>query len=78
MTVISQLLSVPPYVCASITTIIVAIVSDRKRIRGPFVIGCSFIAIIGYILLAVPSVGTAGKQFYLFIFFSIKSDRFIC
>ncbi|GES78704.1 MFS general substrate transporter [Rhizophagus clarus] len=51
----SQLLSVPPFFCAGISTLIVAILSDRKRIRSPFIISCSFVAIIGYILLAVPS-----------------------
>ncbi|GES78705.1 MFS general substrate transporter [Rhizophagus clarus] len=57
----SQLLSVPPFFCAGISTLIVAILSDRQRIRSPFIIFCSFISIIGYILLAIPSVGTAGK-----------------
>ncbi|GES78706.1 MFS general substrate transporter [Rhizophagus clarus] len=57
----SQLLSVPPYFCSGMATLTVAILSDRQRIRSPFIIGCSFIAIIGYILLIVPSVGIPGK-----------------
>ncbi|CAB4387090.1 unnamed protein product [Rhizophagus irregularis] len=57
----SQLLSVPPFFCAGIATVIVAILSDRKRIRSPFIIICSLIAIIGYILLIVPSIGIPGK-----------------
>ncbi|EXX57702.1 Tna1p [Rhizophagus irregularis DAOM 197198w] len=61
MTVKSQLLSVPPFFCAGIATVIVAILSDRKRIRSPFIIICSLIAIIGYILLIVPSIGIPGK-----------------
>jgi hypothetical protein len=62
VTVKSQLLSVPPFVCYGITTLTVAILSDRKRIRSPFIIACSFISIIGYILLIVPSISIAGKQ----------------
>ncbi|PKK79455.1 MFS general substrate transporter [Rhizophagus irregularis] len=57
----SQLLSVPPFFCAGVSTLVVAILSDRKRIRSPFIFACSFIAIIGYILLIVPSIGIPGK-----------------
>ncbi|GBB88643.1 hypothetical protein RclHR1_01520028 [Rhizophagus clarus] len=57
----SQLWSAPPFICAGISGLIVAIISDRKRIRSPFIISCSFVAIIGYILLAMPSVGLHGK-----------------
>ncbi|CAG8442373.1 12895_t:CDS:10 [Funneliformis mosseae] len=57
----SQLLSVPPFFCAGISTLIVAVLSDRKIVRSPFIITGLFFAIFGYILLAVPSVGTAGK-----------------
>ncbi len=64
MTVKSQLLSVPPFFCAGISALIVAILSDRKIVRSPFIIIGLFIAIIGYILLAVPSVGVPGKQIY--------------
>ena len=66
--VISQLLSVPPFFCASISTITVAIISDRKRVRGPFVIAFSIIGLVGYSLLAAPSVGTAGKQIFFWKF----------
>ncbi|CAB4417174.1 unnamed protein product [Rhizophagus irregularis] len=57
----SQLLSVPPFFCAGIATLIVAILSDRKRIRSPFIIPCSLVAIIGYVLLITPSIGIPGK-----------------
>ncbi|CAB4387089.1 unnamed protein product [Rhizophagus irregularis] len=57
----SQLLSVPPYLCAGVTTLVLATISDRKDIRSPFIISCSIVAIIGYILLVVPSVGIPGK-----------------
>ena len=65
--VISQLLSVPPYFCAGISAVIVAVISDRKVVRSPFIITGLLIAILGYILLAVPSVGIPGKQIYFFL-----------
>lgn len=61
--VISQLLSVPPFILGSISTLFVAITSDRKRIRGPFIITFSAIAIVGYILLCIRSLGIAVKYF---------------
>jgi len=57
----SQLMSIPPFVCAGVSTLIVAVLSDYSRIRSPFIITCSFISIAGYILLIVPSVGLHGK-----------------
>ncbi|GBB85090.1 hypothetical protein RclHR1_11670004 [Rhizophagus clarus] len=57
----SQLWSVPPFFCAGTATLIVAILSDRKRIRSPFIIACSCLSIIGYILLIVPSISIPGK-----------------
>jgi hypothetical protein len=60
--VISQLLSVPPFFCGAMATIIVAICSDRKRTRGPFIIAFSFVGIIGYILL---TIGIKSRYIYL-------------
>ncbi|CAG8439429.1 2069_t:CDS:10 [Dentiscutata heterogama] len=59
--VISQLLSVPPYIVGSFTTVTVAILSDRRKIRGPYLILCSLVAIVGYVLLVVPSSSIAIK-----------------
>ncbi|RIA98946.1 major facilitator superfamily domain-containing protein [Glomus cerebriforme] len=59
--VTSQLLSVPPFLCASMSTLTVAILSDRKLVRGPFIIMCSSFGIVGYILLGIPSSGVAVK-----------------
>ncbi|RIA89648.1 MFS nicotinic acid transporter Tna1 [Glomus cerebriforme] len=59
--VISQLLSVPPFFCASMSTLTVAILSDRMRVRGPFIITCSSIGIVDYILLGIPSSNIAVK-----------------
>ncbi|KAJ5756803.1 hypothetical protein N7533_006346 [Penicillium manginii] len=47
----AQLLSVPPYAVAFCTTIGVAILSERLRLRAPFIMGSSALACIGYILL---------------------------
>jgi len=66
--VISQLLSVPPFLCGVISTLFVAILSDRKRIRGPFIIASSFIGMIGYLLLSLPSSSIAGKKSIYVIF----------
>ncbi|KAL1743407.1 major facilitator superfamily domain-containing protein [Schizophyllum fasciatum] len=45
----AQLLTIPPFVLGD--TIVVGFASDRLNLRGPFIIGGSFIAIIGYIVL---------------------------
>lgn len=47
----AQLLTVPPYAFAFITTITVAVLSERTHRRAPFIIGSSAFAIIGYIIL---------------------------
>ncbi|KAI5831300.1 MFS general substrate transporter [Schizophyllum commune Tattone D] len=49
----AQLLTIPPFVLGA--TIIVGFVSDRMNLRGPFIIGGSFVAIIGYIVLYTQS-----------------------
>ncbi|KAJ6485004.1 MFS general substrate transporter [Mycena vitilis] len=46
----AQLHSVPPYVPATVLTVIVAVLSDRLRWRGPFILICLPFAIAGYIL----------------------------
>ncbi|CAG8755167.1 4270_t:CDS:2, partial [Funneliformis caledonium] len=51
----------PPFFCAGVSTIIVAIISDRKRVRGPIMILSSIIGILGYILLIIPSLSAPAK-----------------
>ena len=46
-----QLLSIPPYAIAFITTMVVAVLAGETGRRAPLIIGCSAGAIIGYILL---------------------------
>ncbi|CAL1715339.1 unnamed protein product [Somion occarium] len=47
-TAISQLLTVPPYVCATIVTIIFAIWSDRVQKRSPFILASLTMCLIGF------------------------------
>jgi predicted MFS family arabinose efflux permease len=47
----AQLLTIPPYAIAFITTMTMAVLSERYHRRAPFIIGSSSFAIIGYILL---------------------------
>ncbi|KAJ6515911.1 MFS general substrate transporter [Mycena sanguinolenta] len=46
----AQLHTVPPYVPAAVLTVVVAVLSDRLRWRGPFILICLPFSIAGYIL----------------------------
>ncbi|KAJ0425878.1 major facilitator superfamily domain-containing protein [Aspergillus carlsbadensis] len=62
----AQLLTVPPYALGFVTTITVAILSERTRRRAPFIMGSSAFAIIGYIILLAgrkPGVSYTGTFF---------------
>lgn len=47
----AQLLSIPPYVVASILTMTAAVYAEKTKLRAPFIIASSSLAIIGYIIL---------------------------
>ena len=47
----AQLLTVPPYSVATVLTLTVAIASEKTKIRAPFIMGTSSLAVIGYIVL---------------------------
>ncbi|ELU42127.1 Major Facilitator Superfamily protein [Rhizoctonia solani AG-1 IA] len=49
----AQLMSVPPYACAGVVMLVVAKMSDRLRLRGPFVAGSLVHARYAAIFLAV-------------------------
>ncbi|CAE6445356.1 unnamed protein product [Rhizoctonia solani] len=51
----AQLMSVPPYACAGVIMLIAAKMSDRLRLRGPFVAGSLALSGAGYIILLVSS-----------------------
>jgi MFS family permease len=46
----AQLLSVPPFACAGVVTIIICFYSDKANLRGPFVVLCSMISMTGFII----------------------------
>lgn len=59
----AQLLSVPPYVLAAITTCSAGILSDRYKKRGVFVLGFGSVGLLGFILCIAtpnPAVGYVG------------------
>jgi hypothetical protein len=58
-------MSTPPYVAGCFFTVLIGIVSDKMKIRGPFVVGCASVAIAGYAILYAapvhkPGMGYAG------------------
>lgn len=60
-TVISQLLSSPPFIFGCISSIIIAKLSGRYKVYGPYLIFNLLISMMGYILLIVPSDTTSLK-----------------
>lgn len=62
----AQLLTIPPYAFATILTIIVAILSEKYKMRAPFIMASSTLAIVGYIILLSaehPGVSYVGIHF---------------
>lgn len=57
----AQLLTVPPYAFAFMSTVVIAVLSERTHKRAVFIIGCSSFAIIGYIILL--STTTPGAKY---------------
>jgi len=62
----AQLHTVPPYVPAVVLTVIVAVFSDRLKWRGPFILICLPLAMIGYIIAITAK--TNGTR-YIAVFF---------
>ncbi|BCS17197.1 uncharacterized protein APUU_10025S [Aspergillus puulaauensis] len=52
-TLVSQLLSVPPNFAGFLMVLAFAALSDRIKIKGPLIIGCCLLSLIGYIILIV-------------------------
>jgi hypothetical protein len=59
----AQLLTVPPYAVATILTVIVAILSEKTKKRGSFILASSSFAIIGYIILLTAPVHKPGVSY---------------
>ncbi|KAH7913270.1 MFS general substrate transporter [Hygrophoropsis aurantiaca] len=51
----AQLLTIPPFVAGCIFTILVGFDSDKRNLRGPYITGCTGVALIGYIILYTQS-----------------------
>jgi len=51
----AQLLSIPPFVCGCISTVIIGVYSDKMNLRGPFVVLGAGVSMIGYIIAYVTS-----------------------
>jgi len=64
----AQLLTVPPYAVAFILTVVFAILSERTKLRAPFILGSATIAIIGYIILLTASISKPGVLYVGTIF----------
>lgn len=60
-TTTAQLLTVPIYVTASIITIVVAFIADKKRIRSPFILGGLIFQLIGFAMCL--STGSPGVTY---------------
>lgn len=67
---VAQLLTIPPYAVAFLTTLSIAIASERTGQRAIFIAGSSVVAVIGYVMLlantdptARPGVSYAGTFF---------------
>ncbi|OJT12251.1 hypothetical protein TRAPUB_11185 [Trametes pubescens] len=59
----AQILTIPPNLCALLTTILAGALSDRFRIRGPVIIAGTLLALAGYAVLygtSSPGAGYAG------------------
>lgn len=68
-TVQSQGLTAPPYLLCFFVILITAWLTDKVRVRGPFVTFFSLFAAVGYILLGTAK-GVAAR--YVGIFFAIE------
>ena len=51
----AQLMSIPPFLCGCISTIVISIYSDKVNLRGPFVVLGAAVSMIGYIVACVTS-----------------------
>jgi hypothetical protein len=56
----AQLMTVPPFLCSCILTIIVGIYSDKLKARGPFILLGDVVSLIGFIMAYMTSTPGAG------------------
>ncbi|KZT63416.1 MFS general substrate transporter [Daedalea quercina L-15889] len=65
-TAVSQLLTVPPYIVATIVLVIVAIWSDRSKLRSPFLFAGLVMCLIGF-AINISDVRIGAKYFGTFL-----------
>ncbi|KAF4594385.1 hypothetical protein EYR40_009189 [Pleurotus pulmonarius] len=65
-TAISQLLTVPPYVFATMVLLAFAHFSDKLRLRSPFILGGLTMCFIGFVINISPNVPNGVKYFGTF------------
>ncbi|KAJ7083079.1 MFS general substrate transporter [Mycena belliarum] len=56
----AQLMSTPPYIFASLVIIAVTRMSDKTKMRGPYILGIALVGIIGYAIWYATKSATAG------------------
>lgn len=67
----AQLLTIPPYALATILTVVVATISERRRHRAAFLVASALVAAIGYAILLANTNPTARPGVsYLGVFFA--------
>jgi len=64
-------MSVPPYVLASVSTIYAGWLSDRAQIRTPYILICSAVGVLGFLMLMVTHI--PGVQ-YTGLFFAAAGN----
>ncbi|KAF8838016.1 MFS general substrate transporter [Paxillus ammoniavirescens] len=73
-TSLSQLLTVPPYACATVTVLVFAHFSDKVKLRSPFIFAAQWIALLGYIINIIDApVGVKYFGTYLCVIGSFSS-----
>ncbi|KAJ7638167.1 MFS general substrate transporter [Roridomyces roridus] len=63
----AQLMTVPPYVFASCVIVVITRVSDKTKMRGPYILGIAILGIIGYAIWFATRSPSAG---YVAAFFA--------
>ncbi|KAJ6579514.1 MFS general substrate transporter [Mycena vulgaris] len=56
----AQLMSTPPYVFASLVIIFITRLSDKTKMRGPYILGVAIVGIVGYAIWYTTKSATAG------------------
>ncbi|KAK3075392.1 High-affinity nicotinic acid transporter [Teratosphaeriaceae sp. CCFEE 6253] len=65
-TINAQLLTVPVYAVGAISYLIIGWLSDKTKLRSPFLGGVLCSCLVGYIILAVPSSSVGARYFAVF------------